>query len=107
MRLDMETNQIGSKQSFQKFALPGADAESFRIRPGNMPKDGDTGIGAASLDELGQECQVIIIEQHDGIFVSVNLLQSGVGKLAVHRLVGLPILRTKMRSRVGDVAQRP
>ena len=46
VRLDVEADQVGAQQAVEQFALPRADAEGLRIRPGDVPEDGDARIRA-------------------------------------------------------------
>ena len=49
MGLHVEANEIGAKEPFDEFALPGTNAKSFGIRPGNVPENGDADVGAGFL----------------------------------------------------------
>src|SRR6266436_6941176 len=61
--LNVKADEVGAQQTVDQFALPGADAENFRIRPGNVPEDGDAGIGARFLDHAGKQREMIILDQ--------------------------------------------
>jgi hypothetical protein len=64
MRLDVKADQIGAEQAIHQLALPGANAEGFRIRPGNVPEDGHAGIRPLFLDQPRQQGEVIILHEH-------------------------------------------
>ena len=107
VRLDVETDEIGSQKAIQQFALPGADAEDFGIGPGDMPEDGYASVGARFLDHAGKQREVIVLDEDDGRFGAFHFLEHGVGKVAIHALVIQPILGPKDRARVRDVTERP
>ena len=64
--LNVKTDEIGAEQPVDQFALPGADAEDFGIRPGDVPEDGDASVGARFLDHAGKQGEMIILDQDDG-----------------------------------------
>ena len=73
MRLDVEAHQVGAQQTFQELALPRADAERFRIRPGNVPENRDARIGPRFLDEPRHQSEVVVLDQHHRILLAANL----------------------------------
>ena len=107
MRLNVESDQIRSQHAVQQFALPRANPEGFRIGPRNVPEDGHARIRPAILDHPRQQCEVIILDQHDGLVFAAHLVQQDGGELAVHGAVLLPIDAAEDRPRVRDVAERP
>src|ERR1700731_1923039 len=66
VRLNVKADEVGAKQSVDQFALPGADAEDFGIRPGNMPENCDASVRAGFLDHAGKQSEMIILPQHNG-----------------------------------------
>src|SRR5579864_1636244 len=68
MRLNVKADQVGAQQSFQQFALPWTNAERLRIRPGNMPENGYARIRPSLFDQVRKQGEVIILNQHHGIF---------------------------------------
>ncbi len=104
MSLDVEADKIGSEQAVEKLALPGADPERFRIRPGNVPEDRDAGIGPRFFDHARDQCEMIILNEDDRIRLAGRFFEKSVGEAAVDVLVLIPILCAEVRARVGDVA---
>ena len=51
MGLDVEADEVGAKKALEEFALPGANAEGFGVRPGNVPENGNASVGAALFDQ--------------------------------------------------------
>ena len=104
VRLNMEADQVRAQQAIQQLALPGADAEGLRIRPGDVPEDSDPGIRPRFLDHAGHQGEVIILHQYGGILFVRRLLDKSVGKAPVDLVVGFPILLAKDGTRMRDVA---
>ena len=48
MRLNVESDQVGSQQPIHQFALPGTNSERLRIRPRDVPKNGHARVRALS-----------------------------------------------------------
>ena len=51
--LNVEADEVRAQQAVQQLTLPRANAEGFRIRPGNMPEDGHARVGMLGLDHGG------------------------------------------------------
>ncbi len=66
VRLNMETDQVCPEQSLDQLALPRADAEHFRIGPGNMPENRDGGVGARLLHHFRKQGEVIVLGKKNG-----------------------------------------
>src|SRR5258706_12282094 len=66
MGLNVKADEIGAEQPVNQFALPGADAEDFGIRPGNVPEDGDASVRPGFLDHARQQREMIILDEDDG-----------------------------------------
>src|SRR5580765_4454648 len=67
MRLDVEADKIGAKQTVHQFALPWTDSECLRIRPGDVPEDRNARIRATLLDHSWKKSEMIVLYQNDGI----------------------------------------
>ncbi len=104
VRLDVKADQIGAEQAIEKLALPGADAEGFRVGPGNMPEDSYANVRARLLDHSGKQREVIVLDEKQGVFDAFHFGEHGVGEFAVGVLIALPIGGAENRARVGDVA---
>ncbi len=91
VRLHVETDQVGAQQPVQQFALPGADAERFRVRPRDVPEDRNPGIRPPLLDHARQQSEMIVLHKNHRVLSSGHLLQCGIGELAIHLLVLLPV----------------
>src|SRR5208282_4288928 len=63
VRLQMKTDAVCAQQSVDQLRLPRADAEGFRIGPGNVPEDGHTHAGTGTLDDLRQKSKVVILHE--------------------------------------------
>src|SRR5712692_377346 len=107
MRLDVETDQVGAEQAIYKLTLPGTNAECLRIWPGDMPEDSDASVGPLLFDHSGNQREVIVLHQHHRPGCAFHFLQQGIGKFPVYRLIVAPVVGTKNRPRVSDVAKRP
>ena len=66
VKLDVKADEVCPQHPMQKFPLPGADAEGFGIRPGNMPEKSDAGIRPLFFDQAGEQGKVIILDQNQG-----------------------------------------
>ena len=107
MRLNVEANEVRAQQSFDQFALPGANPEHFRVGPGNVPENRHPGVGPDVFHHAWNERQVIVLRQENrGVHIR-HLLQNGVGEALVDPLVLQPVFRAENRTGVRDVAKRP
>ena len=70
MRLDVKSDQIRAQHSVDQFPLPGADAECFSIRPGNMPENCNPRVGTFLLDQSRQQGEVVVLNQHQRLLVA-------------------------------------
>src|ERR1051326_4592276 len=50
MGLNVKTNYVSTQEALKQLALPRADRKSLGVWPGNMPKNGNSCIGALPLD---------------------------------------------------------
>src|SRR5438093_1714880 len=96
-----------SQQTIQQFALPRADGKGLRVRPGNVPKNGDACVRPRFLYQARQQPKVVVLGQKHRLFRAVHLLQDGLRKLPVCLLVMLPVGKPKNRPRVRNMAKRP
>src|SRR5271167_3305371 len=103
----MEADQVRTQQAVQKFALPWADRKCFRIWPWDVPEYCHAGVGPLLLDHPRQKSEVVILHQDYGLLGPGHFLQRGIGKLAIHLLVVLPIRSSKDWAGVRDVTERP
>src|SRR5580704_19540615 len=107
VRLNVEANQVGTKEAIQKFTLPGTNSEGLRIGPWDVPENGDACIGTCVLKHARQKREMIVLNQNQRLFHTFHLGQCSVRKFAVRSLIGLPIRRSKNGACVRDVAKRP
>ena len=107
VRLDVEADQIRAEQAIQEFALPGADAESLRIGPGDVPEDGHARIRAALLDHSRQQREMVVLHEHHRTFLARDFFEHRIGEMFVDGAIRLPVARAEGGTRVGDVAQGP
>src|SRR5438132_2086029 len=107
MRLHVETDQVRAKQAIDQLTLPGTNAECLRIRPRDMPEDGDASVGSLLFDHSGNQREVIVLYQHDRPRCAFHFLQQSIGEFPVYGLVVAPVVGTKNGPRVSDVAERP
>src|SRR6478609_8302651 len=77
VRLHVEADQIGSEQAFEQLRLPWANAKCFRIWPRDVPENGYTRIRPFLLDQLREQCEVVILQQDHGLREAVDLFQDG------------------------------
>src|SRR5215472_6848214 len=107
MRLDMKADQIRTQQPVQQFALPRTDPERLGVWPRDMPKNGDAGIRTLGLDHAGEQCKVVVLNQHEWPVRAFNLFENCFGKFLIDALVALPIRGPKNGTRMGNMAKRP
>ena len=107
VRLDVEADQIRAEQAIQQLALPGADAEGFRIGPGDVPEDGHARIRTALLDHLREQREMVVLHEHDRAFFVRDFLEHGIGEMFVDGTIGFPVAGAEDGACVGDVAQGP
>src|SRR5262245_40347996 len=75
MRLDVESYQVGTENSIEKFMLPRTDAEGFRVRPRDVPEDGDVGFGHPFFDHAGQQREMVVLHENDGTLLAGGLFE--------------------------------
>ena len=75
MQGNVEADEVSAEETIEELSLPGADTECLRIGPGDMPEDGDAGIGARILDEARQESEVVVLHKDDGLGAVLHLLE--------------------------------
>src|SRR5438874_255087 len=61
---------------------PGTDRERLRVRPGNVPEGYDGRIRQLLLDHPGQQREVVVLHQHDGVG-RLRFFHHGLGELPV------------------------
>src|SRR5208283_4022708 len=101
--LYVEADEVGAQQSIQQFPLPGADGKGFRCRPWDVPKNGYPRIRSFPLDHSGQQREMIVLYQDDGLLGTFHFFKQSVGEFAIDVLVLLPVVCAKDRTRVGDM----
>ena len=79
--LCVKADQIGSEQAVEELALPGADAESFRIGPRNMPEDRDASVGTSLFDHPRQKREMIVLHEQEGMLRILQFIEHGSGEL--------------------------
>jgi hypothetical protein len=67
VELGVEPQDRAAEQSFQDLLAPGADAEDLGVGPGDVPEGDDGGAGQALPDHLGQQGEVIVLDQDQRI----------------------------------------
>src|ERR1051326_2757711 len=107
VRLDVEPDQIGAKQSIQQLTLPRTDPECLRIGPRYMPENRQTDVRTFLLNVTRQQREVIILRQDHRTFDALYFIEHDFRKLLVHLLVISPVARTEDRASIGDMAERP
>ncbi len=103
----MKADEIGPQHPVKNLPLPGTDAEGLGVRPGDVPEEGQPGIGPFFLDHPREKGEMVILDQNPGVPGVFQFLQRGPGELSVDRFVEIPIFGLKNRAGMGDVAQGP
>ena len=103
VRLNVEADEICAEKSVEQFALPRTNAEDFRIRPGNVPEDGDASIRTCFLDQARHQGKVIVLNEDNRILRGRHFLESGIGEALIHFLIVAPVFGPKNRPRVRGV----
>ena len=106
MELGMEPEDAAAQKSIEQLRAPRADRESLRIRPGDVPESDDGRIGQLFANQPGQQGEVVVLHQDDGIG-DLGLFDDGAGEFGVRFGVLFPVAGAKGRSDVGDVAKGP
>ena len=106
MEAGVEAENRAAQHALQDLAAPGADAERFRVRPGDVPEGQDGGLGQLFSHHGRQQREVVVLHEHHGV-IGQGLCHHRIGKALVDRLVGLPVRLAEDRPHVGHVAQRP
>ena len=101
-----EGRQVFAEQTVEDLGPPRADAERFRIGPGNVPEGQDGRARQALADHARQEREMVVLHQHHRI-VGPRLGHDRVGETLVHRDVLLPVRFAEHRPHMRDVAQGP
>lgn len=107
MELGVKAHQIGPQHAREQFTLPGANAEGFRVRPGNVPENSHPGVRAFGFDHFRKKGEVVVLDQHARFFNPVDFLQNGGREFLVDGLVGGEILGSEQGTGVGDVTEGP
>src|SRR6476646_6584250 len=107
VRLNMESDQIGSQQALQQLALPWTDSEGFRIGPRNVPENSHARVRPRFFYHLRQKSKVVVLHQKDRLLCPGHFFEDSLCKLPVSLGVVLPVRDTKHRARVRDMAKRP
>src|SRR5450755_156417 len=106
MKPRMKAQYRASQQTRDQLFPPRADAERFRVRPGNVPERYDGRTGQALPDHPRQKCEVIVLDQNHRVLGS-RFSAYDVGETPIDAHVLFPVRGTKYRSNMRDVAQRP
>src|SRR6202044_2926180 len=92
----VKTQNVCTEEVEQHLVLPGAHTESLGVRPWDMPEQHDRCMGLALAQQPGQQSEVIVLNQHDGIVLPAFPGDDS-GKLLVYRTISLPIALTERR----------
>src|SRR5580658_2245192 len=78
MSLRVEASQVRAKEAIEKFALPWANTESFRIGPWDMPENCDTDVGTPLLYHPWQKSEMIVLHKQQRILYPGQFLENRV-----------------------------
>ena len=107
MRLNVKPDEIGAQQAIHQLALPGADAEGFRVGPGDVPENCHARVRPLFFDQPRQQRKVIVLNQNHGVGSVLDFLQHRRRELLVYILIVPPVGGAKNRTSMRDVAERP
>ena len=104
MVLQVKPQKIISQEAIQDFRTPGADAEDLIVGPGNMPELGHHQVRLSGFEHLGQQGEMVVLNENDGAPGIDYFGQDHFGKLTVNRFIRLPLFRVKAWTAVSHVA---
>ncbi len=104
--LDVEAEQVVAEQPVQDVLAPRADAEHFAVRPRNVPELAHHGIRPRFLHEPRQQREVVVLHEDDRARIA-DLVDHRIGEAAIDALRTAASRLVELRTRVGDVAERP
>jgi hypothetical protein len=107
MPLNVETDEVSSQKTVDKFTLTRAYAEGLCIGPRYVPEDSDTRVRPCFFDHSWEQSEVIILDEKHGRFGAFHLAKDGICEAAVNLLVVKPVLRPKYRACMRDVTEWP
>src|SRR5438128_179762 len=61
--LDVEADDVRAEQAFEQLLAPGTDAECLRVRPRDMPEDGDACVGTLCLHHRWKAREVVVLDE--------------------------------------------
>ena len=107
VELGVKAEDAAAQQPVEQLLPPGADAERFGVRPGDVPEGDDRGRRQLLLDHPRQQGEVIVLDQDDRVG-GRRLPAPRRGRTCRLTLdVLLPVRGAERRADVGDVAERP
>ena len=106
VELRVKTQDTAAKQTVNQLGSPRANGECLGIGPGDMPESDNRCARQQFTDHTRQEGEMVILDNHDGGICSGFLLDS-MRELSVDRRIVVPIVASKSRTHVGNVAQGP
>ena len=80
----VEAQDVGREHVQENLPLPRTDAERLGVRPGDMPEQGDGGLGNFRAHELRQQREVKILDHHHGT-VGVRLRRHHLRELLIRK----------------------
>ena len=102
----MESQNTAPEKPLQNFLAPGADSETFRVRPGNVPESDDRRVRQFVPDQFREQGEMVILYQDDRI-VGGGFFSDGLSESFVNRHIVVPIRRAERGPYMGDVTQGP
>src|SRR5689334_3311465 len=102
----MESENTRPEHPLEEFFAPGANAEAFGVRPGDMPEHDHCCPRKPFANEPRHETEVVVLNEDDRV-IRVDFVAERVREFAVHGAVVFEVRATKDWTRVCDVTERP
>ena len=106
MVLQVKAEQIITEHAIQQFVFPGKGAESFAIRPRNVPELGDRQVRIPRFEHPRQQREMIILDENQS-GTAIRLFQNGFRKQLVRIPIARPVFGAETRTMERRVTQRP
>src|SRR5262245_25437569 len=106
IELRMKTEHGAAEQSLDDRALPGTDAEGFRVGPRNVPERDDGGLRQPLANHLRQQREMIILHEYQRVR-ALDLLQHRLGEALIDGTILVPVRLPECRAHEHDVTQWP
>jgi len=74
MKLNMESYEVRSEHPLEDLLTPRADAVGFGVRPRDVPEKRHFRIGTLLLDHQGEEREMIILNEDQGVLLLIDFL---------------------------------